>query len=79
MQDTDLTYGQKAVGVSFNPSKDPIVDGIKKSYADIIDILNTQRTETPSTEKKRLISISITEAQGACMWAVKGITYQYLF
>jgi len=32
-----LTFGQKAVGVSFNPSQNETVAKVKQQYADIID------------------------------------------
>ena len=70
-----LTRGQKAVGVSFNPSGDPSVGLIKQQYADIIDALDQLRSETPSQEAKRIASVAITEAQTAQMWAVKALTW----
>lgn len=70
-----LTYGEKAVGLTFNPSGDAKVEIIKKAYANIIDNLNSMRDESRS-EKNRLISIAITEAQSAQMWAVKSITWK---
>ena len=41
-------------------------------YAEIIDICNQGR-EDGRSERGRLFSIAITEAQGAQMWAVKAI------
>lgn len=72
----ELTYGQKAVGVTFNPSQDPDVAAIKAAYAAIIDQMNYLRANAVSSEVKRLCSIAITEAQGAQMWAVKAITWK---
>jgi hypothetical protein len=71
----ELSYGEKAVGITFNPSKDENVDKIKQLYAEIIDKLNCERGEE-GTEKARLLSVAITEAQTAQMWAVKGITWK---
>ena len=73
-----FTFGEKAVGLSFNPSNDPVVDALKKSYANIIDILDYIRTqnEFATPEQKRLASIAVTEAQGAQMWAVKAVTWK---
>jgi len=73
----ELTYGEKAVGLTFNPSNDPKVQEVKKLYAQIIDICNDLRTEAGQGEKGRLSSVAITEAQTAQMWAVKAITYQF--
>ena len=72
----ELTFGEKAVGFSFNPSNDPGVTQAKKDFAKIIDELDIVRTHTKSGEVKRLISIAITELQSAQMWAVKAITWK---
>jgi len=79
MEDTqrELTYGEKAVGLTFNPSADATVDKVKKLYSEIIDLCNELRTEAGQGEKGRLLSVAITEAQTAQMWAVKGITWKY--
>lgn len=71
----ELTFGQKAVGLTFNPSNNPQVDNIKREFANTIDQLNTLRSETEDPEVKRLASVAITEAQTAQMWAVKAITW----
>ena len=76
-----MTYGEKAVGLSFNPSKDPDVDAVKKLYARIIDLCAKYRAAavdpaTKSPERARLFSIAITQAQAAQMWAVKAFTWQ---
>lgn len=72
----ELTFGEKAVGLTFNPGGDTAVTTIKKYFAQIIDDLNSLRSLTESGEVKRLYSIAITEAQGAQMWAVKAITWK---
>lgn len=72
-----LSYGQQAVGLTFNPSGDETVQRIKELYAEIIDICADARTEAGQSEKGRLLSVAITEAQTAQMWAVKGVTYQH--
>lgn len=71
----NLTFGQKAVGVTFNPSGSPRVDKLKSLYAEIIDVLHEHRGEERD-EAARLCSVAITEAQGAQMWAVKAITQE---
>lgn len=73
---TDQSFGQKAVGLSFNPSGDDAVGTAKQTYADVIDQLNNLRNRSDSPEQKRLASIAITEAQGAQMWAVKALTWK---
>jgi hypothetical protein len=72
-----MTFGEKAVGLSFNPSGDDKVHSLKSGYATIIDQLNDARSNPEATaEQKRLYSIAITEAQGAQMWAVKAATWR---
>lgn len=71
-----LTYGQKLVGLTSNPSGDPLVVDCKEAYALIIDNLNTLRERTQSAEVKRMCSVAITEAQTSQMWAVKALTWK---
>lgn len=72
----ELSYGCKAVGLDFNPSGDSDVTEVKKAYATVIDRLHQLRDEAGHSEKGRLLSVAITEAQTAQMWAVKGITWK---
>lgn len=74
-EDRALTFGEKAVGLSFNPSKDARVETLKRAYAGVIDALNNFRSDA-TPEQKRLAAIAITEAQGAQMWAVKAVTWK---
>lgn len=73
----ELTFGEKAVGITFNPGGNPSVNAIKEKAAAYIDLLNELRELTPNGEIKRQLSIGITEAQTSQMWAVKGVTWQY--
>jgi len=75
-EQSELTYGEKAVGLTFNPSNDDDVHKCKRTFALIIDNLNKLRDSTKSSEVKRMASIAITEAQTAQMWAVKAITWK---
>jgi hypothetical protein len=70
-----MTFGEKAVGLTFNPSGDPVVHQIKDMYAQIIDLCNDKRNGTGG-ETARLWSIAITQAQDAQMWAVKAATWK---
>lgn len=70
-----MTYGERAVGLTFNPSQDENVDKVKRLYAEIIDLCNDLRRDD-QTEMGRLFSIAITQAQSAQMWAVKAITWR---
>lgn len=72
-----LSYGQKAVGLTFNPSNNENVDRCKHLFAEIIDLMNAVRVQSDSPEVKRMASVAITEAQTAQMWAVKAITWSY--
>jgi hypothetical protein len=78
MIETDkLTFGQKAVGLTFNPSNNPEVDACKREFAAVIDRMNKLREETGNNEIKRMASVAITEAQTAQMWAVKALTWSH--
>jgi len=72
---SNLTYGEKIMGVTFNPSGNKKVDVIKGLSARLADALNEARMETQSPEAKRLFSISLTNLQGAQMFGVKGATW----
>jgi hypothetical protein len=75
MENRELTFGEKACGVSFNPNNNPHVDAIKKSFAAIVDDLNLLRETADNAEIKRMLSLAITDAQTAQMWAVKAVTW----
>lgn len=72
---TEMSFGDKAVGLTFNPGGDQKVNDVKKLYARIIDLLQDMKTPEQNGQN-RLISVAITEAQGAQMWAVKAITWK---
>ena len=73
---TEMSYGKKAVGLTFNPSNSNAVDICKLNFADAIDQMNNLRANSESSEQKRLCSVAITEMQTAQMWAVKAITWK---
>ena len=72
----EMTYGEKAVGLTFNPSNDDAVAQCKAEFARVIDRMNDLRNSTDKAEIKRMASVAITEAQTAQMWAVKAITWR---
>ncbi len=75
MDAQELTFGERAVGLTFNPAGDETVNKLKSLYAQVIDTL--KELETPERNgKNRLIAVAITEAQGAQMWAVKATTWR---
>ncbi len=76
-----MTKGEHRVGISFNPSSNPMVDKIKRAAADLIDLCDT--IETPSGalpehagEIARLKALAMTHVEDAAMWAVKAATKQ---
>jgi len=74
-----LTFGEKAVGLTFNVTSDPNVDAIKRMFASIIDQLHSLRMSLGDSNPEifRMLSLAITEAQTAQMWAVKAVTWRY--
>jgi hypothetical protein len=72
----ELSFGEKAVGLTFNPSNDPAVNACKAAFAIVINQMHDLREKTDNPEVKRMASVAITEAQTAQMWAVKAITWR---
>lgn len=80
-----LTFGEKAVGISFNPGGHPQVEAVKRKFADAIDEVNDQKKGliniTLSTEsreeREEMYDLAIRGLQAAQMWAVKAATWQY--
>lgn len=87
-ENQEQTFGEKRIRVSFNPSKDNIVDKIKTKYAELIDLLEEHRrnvqkeyesqpisyAQSYPNQTMRLISEAQTSAEVAAMWAVKAVT-----
>lgn len=76
-----LTFGQKAVGLTFNPSNMPTVDRIKTLCAAIIDEIADQRAGNPNDERNpdkwEMFTDAIKSIKEGQMWAVKACTWQY--
>lgn len=73
----ELSFGEKAVGVTFNPSGDEKVTKVKQLYAEIIDLLTDGDLDNGATGLKgRILGRAINDAMGAQMWAVKAITWK---
>ncbi len=73
---TELSFGQKAVGLTFNPSGATEVDWCKQHFADLIDQMDETRKECGEDQEKfRLCCAAITNMQTAQMWAVKALTW----
>lgn len=73
---TVQTYGEKAVGLSFNPSGDDAVSNCKKEFASVIDRVHGLYNSTNSFEVARMSKIAIEHAQSSQMWAVKALTWK---
>ena len=71
------SFGEKAVGLDFNPSGNPGVYAFKQCLADAIDRLNELRESTTNKEVVRMCSVAITELQTGQMWGVKAITWKH--
>jgi hypothetical protein len=76
LQGDELTFGQRAVGLTFNPSGDETVRELKEAAAAFIDLCHTYGGSTDDPEIKRMFAIAITEAQTAQMWGVKAATWR---
>ena len=77
----EQTFGERAVGLSFNPSGDSKVNELKTVAARFIDICCEAREAANQKEGRggeiaRMYSLAITEAQTAQMWAVKAATWR---
>ena len=68
------TLGDYRVGISFNPSKEELVDRIKHAAAMLIDMCEEARTDGDDPEKARLWSLAQTHFEDGAMWAVKAAT-----
>ena len=82
---TKLTYGQKAVGITFNPGGMPQVNKIKELSAALIDELYNQLNDNAgdtidrvmNLEKIDQFTLAIRKIQEGQMWGVKAATWQY--
>ena len=69
-----MSLGAARVREEFNPSKDDLVDKIKRYTADLIDICNSENDTHDDPEKGRCYSLAMTHYETAAMWAVKAAT-----
>lgn len=77
-QQPTLTFGQRLVGLNFNPSKDSNVDQAKRLCAELADLVYADFHNNPSTElKDYLFNHTIGEILSAQMNAVKLLTLKY--
>lgn len=74
----ELTYGEKAVGITFNPGGMPQVNTIKGLSAILIDELDSQRKSMSGNgEIVAQYTLAIRKIQEGQMWGVKAATWQY--
>lgn len=72
-----MTFGQTAVGLTFNPSGDEAVTKCKQGFADLIDQMNDLRnSENVTPGQARHASTAITMLEDAQMRAVKALTWK---
>ena len=77
MEETrELTVGEKAVGLNFNPSNDPQVQEIKVVCANLIDMVD-KSCDLNNPVNRKIRDCAIQELITAQMWAVKAITWKY--
>lgn len=73
-----MTKGEFRVGIDFNPSRDDMVGQIKRSAADLIDLVDQiedgENRGNASGEVRRLKALAQTHVEDAAMWAVKAQT-----
>ena len=71
-----FSFGEKAVGISFNPSSLSEVDKAKQLMANAIDMMNDFRNdEATCSGAKRHASTAITMLEDAQMRMVKALTW----
>ena len=72
--DRELTFGEKAVGLTFNPSGDDKVGQTKKSFANLIDTVNDIPAESYLANTFK--GMAIRSCVAAQMAVVKFITWK---
>lgn len=77
----ELTYGEKAVGITFNPGGSQNVNQIKILAANLIDEIYDQHVAPiPEVRNGEVVAqaiLAIRRIQEGQMWAVKAATWQY--
>jgi hypothetical protein len=74
----ELSFGQKLVGLTFNPSGDEKVQRAKELCAELADLLNEHNEMQTQTQfSQRLFSHTVGEILNAQMNVVKVLTLKY--
>lgn len=75
----EMTYGEKAVGLTFNHAegkeKDEVYE-VKSSFAKMIDLVEGKRTANDSRFKNTLTTNAVNTLVAAQMFVVKVITWK---
>lgn len=73
-----LSFGEKLVGLTFNPSNDDKVGKAKQLCAELADLLNDENNNRETSQfSQRLFSHAICEILNAQMNVVKVLTLNY--
>lgn len=73
----ELTFGEKAVGLNFNPSGDEKVQKVKELFAQVIDLITDGGLDNAATGfKGRIQGRAVNDAIVAQMLAVKFLTFK---
>ena len=70
------TFGEEAVGLTFNPSGRPDVDECKRAFASEIDRMVDITQSTLKPRQRAAAEAAIMFMQTAQMWAVKALTWK---
>lgn len=74
----EMTFGEKLVGITFNPSADDKVAKAKQLCAELADLLNDENSSKESSQfSQRLFSHAVGEILNAQMNVVKVLTLKY--
>ena len=79
--DRELTPGEKAVGMTFNPSNDVKVSKLKQLFAEAFDIVEQSvpaaNGSVENARQRKMRDGALHEIISAQMWAVKVVTLKY--
>lgn len=75
---TQLSFGQKLVGITFNPSNDDAVGKAKKLCAELADLINDHWSNKEHTSLENILyQHTVGEILNAQMNVVKLLTLKY--
>lgn len=76
----EMTPGEQAVGLTFNPSGDEKVAKLKELFAEAFDLVEksvpADDGTIPTARKRKLRDAALHEIISAQMWSVKVVTYK---